>query len=378
MKKKVFVSGCYDMLHSGHVAFFEEAAALGDLYVGIGSDKTVYALKNRKTINTEEERLYMILSLKVVAGAWVNSGSGLMDFEEDVRRFRPDIFFVNEDGHTPLKETFCKKEGIEYIISRRIPKEGLPTRSTTALRKECRIPYRIDLAGGWLDQPFVSRLYPGPVITICIEPDYEFNDRSGMSTSTRKAAMTLWQTDIPAGDREQLARILFSYENPPGTENISGSQDSLGIVMPGLNRHYYNGGYWPIEIQPANDNDVCDWLEEHLCLMPLPPRETGYNAFRETNLTTDNARALSEAAEQCWQAALSKDIDTFASAFVASFEAQRALFPNTINCVQDVIDEYKQQAIGWKLCGAGGGGYLCFVLRHKDDMQGLRIRIRRE
>jgi len=103
MKKKVFVSGCYDMLHSGHVAFFEEAAALGDLYVGIGSDKTVYALKNRKTINTEEERLYMILSLKVVAGAWVNSGSGLMDFEEDVRRFRPDIFFVNEDGHTPLK-----------------------------------------------------------------------------------------------------------------------------------------------------------------------------------------------------------------------------------------------------------------------------------
>ena len=40
-KKKVFVSGCYDMLHSGHVAFFEEAASHGDLYVGIGSDKTI-------------------------------------------------------------------------------------------------------------------------------------------------------------------------------------------------------------------------------------------------------------------------------------------------------------------------------------------------
>ena len=59
-KKKVFVSGCYDMLHSGHVAFFEEAASHGDLYVGIGSDKTIYELKARKTINTEAERLYMV------------------------------------------------------------------------------------------------------------------------------------------------------------------------------------------------------------------------------------------------------------------------------------------------------------------------------
>ena len=44
MSKKVFVSGCYDMLHSGHVAFFKEAASHGDLYVGIGSDDTLYAL----------------------------------------------------------------------------------------------------------------------------------------------------------------------------------------------------------------------------------------------------------------------------------------------------------------------------------------------
>ena len=48
MSKKVFVSGCYDMLHSGHVAFFEEAASYGDLYVGIGSDKTIYELKSEK------------------------------------------------------------------------------------------------------------------------------------------------------------------------------------------------------------------------------------------------------------------------------------------------------------------------------------------
>ena len=39
--KKVFVSGCYDLLHSGHVEFFRQAAQYGELYVGIGSDKTI-------------------------------------------------------------------------------------------------------------------------------------------------------------------------------------------------------------------------------------------------------------------------------------------------------------------------------------------------
>ncbi|HNX79653.1 MAG TPA: adenylyltransferase/cytidyltransferase family protein, partial [Prolixibacteraceae bacterium] len=93
--KRVFVSGCYDMLHSGHVAFFEEAARYGDLYVGIGSDRTMEGLKARKTVNSDRERLYMVRALKVVKEAWINSGSGLMDFEQELRELKPDIFFVN-------------------------------------------------------------------------------------------------------------------------------------------------------------------------------------------------------------------------------------------------------------------------------------------
>lgn len=243
MPKKIFVSGCYDMLHSGHVAFFEEAASYGDVYVGIGSDKTINELKARKTINSDAERLYMVKSLKAVTNAWINKGSGLLDFLDELKELKPDIFFVNADGHTPAKETLCKELGIEYVVSKRIPHGNLPTRSTTALRQECRIPYRIDLAGGWLDQPYVSKHASGSVITICIEPDYEFNDRSGMSTSSRKKAIELWQTDIPDGDKEKLARTLFCFENPPGTQYVSGSQDSLGITMPGLNKFHYEGGY---------------------------------------------------------------------------------------------------------------------------------------
>ena len=76
--KKVFVSGCYDMLHSGHVAFLEEAAKLGDLYVGLGSDATIWELKGRRTINNNAERLYMVKALRCVKDAWINSGSGIL------------------------------------------------------------------------------------------------------------------------------------------------------------------------------------------------------------------------------------------------------------------------------------------------------------
>ncbi len=113
MSKKVFVSGCFDMLHSGHVAFFEEAATHGDLYVGIGSDRTISDLKGRRTVNGERERLYMIKSLKYVTDAWINKGSGLLDFEHELREMKPDIFFVNEDGYTPDKKKLCDELGIE-------------------------------------------------------------------------------------------------------------------------------------------------------------------------------------------------------------------------------------------------------------------------
>lgn len=300
--KKVFVSGCYDMLHSGHVAFFEEAASYGDLYVGIGSDKTISELKARKTINNELERLYMIKALKFVKDAWINSGSGLMDFVNEMEALNPDIFFVNSDGHSALKEKLCKDLGIQYIVSQRIPHGGLPPRSTTALREECRIPYRIDLAGGWLDQPNVSCLYPGPVLTISIEPDYEFNDRSGMSTSSRKKAIELWQVDIPAGDKEKLAKTLFCFENPPGTKYVSGSQDSLGIVLPGLNRLHYNGDFWPSEIEKILDDDILSWIEKRLWLVPLYPRRNDYDVLSDTDITAENAKALSLAANRAWDA----------------------------------------------------------------------------
>lgn len=375
--KKVFVSGCYDMLHSGHVAFFEEAATYGNLYVGIGSDKTIQELKARKTINNEQERLYMVKALKSVKDAWINKGGGILDFIAEIKQLKPDIFFVNNDGHSSVKEQLCKELEIEYVVSKRIPHGDLPVRSTTALREECKIPYRIDLAGGWLDQPNVSGLHSGSVLTICIEPDYEFNDRSGMSTSSRKKAIELWQVDIPAGDKEKLAKTLFCFENPPGTKYVSGSQDALGITMPGLNQYYYDGNFWPSAIHSIHDEDILNWLERILWLIPLYPRHDNYDVLANTNIIKENAKNLSEAAQLCWDSILKKDIKNFGKAFTDSFESQIAMYPNMVTKdILDILDSYKSCSDGWKISGAGGGGYLIFI-SEKPIQNAVQIRIRR-
>ena len=366
------------MLHSGHVAFFEEAASHGDLYVGLGSDQTIWGLKARKTINNNAERLYMVKAIKFVKDAWINSGSGIMDFEKEVVELKPDIFFVNTDGYTPAKLEFCKKHNIELIVSKRLPSPGLPERSTTALRQECRIPYRVELCGGWLDQPFVNKFCPGPVLTISIMPDMEFNFRSGMATSSRKKAIELWQSEIPVGDPEQLAKTLFCVENPPGTERISGSQDQLGLLMPGLNKLNYDNGYWPVSIDSVLDDGILNFVEKNLWLVQLPQREDNYDVFANMNVNPASSRKLAETTSAVWQAILKKDVKAWGENTCAAFEAQLEMFPNMITeSAKNVIDSYKDIARGWKLTGAGGGGYLCLI-SDKAIPNAIQIRIRKK
>jgi cytidyltransferase-like protein len=378
MPKKVFVSGCFDMLHSGHVAFFQEAANYGDLYVAVGSDRTIFELKGRPTINSEQEREYMIQSLSCVKQAFISQGSGMLDFEQELRTLRPDIFIVNEDGNLLEKEKLCAELGIEYKILKRDPYPGLVARSTTALRNHTIIPYRIDVCGGWLDQPFVSRYYPGPVLTISIHPTIEFNERSGMATSTRRKALELWGPRLPSDNPEKLAKILFAYDNPPGTEEVSGSQDSIGIAMPGLNKADYAGKYWPEVIHSVQDEAIMQFIEQALYLIPLGPRHSDFHVLHGTRIDVAGAQALSDAAEGCWQAILAKNLEGFGRCVRLGYEAQIAMFPNMVSdSMPELIDKYRHLALGWKVSGAGGGGYLILV-SDKPIEHAVRIIIRRE
>ncbi len=370
--KKVFVSGCYDLLHSGHVEFFRQASQFGELYVGIGSDQTILGYKHHQTFYPEQERLFMVKSIRYVKDAFINQGDGIMDFIPTVDMVKPDVFVVNVDGGSETKRKFCEERGIEYVELQRTPAEGLTARSSTDIKDStCQLPTRLDLAGTWIDQPYVSCYAPGWAITMSLVPTFEVRERCGLSTSTRNMIKKIWPMKLPDMNPEILAKLVFCFENDPERSDgiISGAQDSIGICMPGLVRHYYNNRFWPEKFETCSDEAVLTWLESHICMIPMDPRRPGCSVVEGKDITEVKVKALAKAADDCWNAILSRDFPAFAAAFKASFDAQVAMFPAMIQgCVQGFIDQYSvlPEVHAWKMPGAGGGGYLVLVV---DDVK---------
>lgn len=376
--KKVFVSGCFDVFHSGHVAFLAEAAKLGDVYAAVGSDATVEKLKGVKPKNPEGERLMMVRSCRYVREAFIAQGEGYVDFKKDFLIIKPDILFVNEDGDRTGKRSLCEFNGVEYVVAKRRPFDYLPVRSSTSVKESgvCGMPYRIDLCGGWLDQPSISSIYPGGVITVSIEPQ-NFNERSGMASSTRRKAIDLWGDHVPEGT-EREAKILFEHDNPPGTKTVSGSQDAIGIIMPGVNFSHYNGEYWPHYIDTLRDTETMDWLENVLHLVPIRPRPDGFDVYAGSNRSKDTIHNLSRASWTCMSAIIAKDTKMLGWAITECFTAQIGLFPAMLDdyCVKVLESIPKESVLGHKLTGAGGGGYWLIVSEKSIDGS-IRVKLRR-
>ena len=417
MNKKVFVSGCYDLLHSGHVEFFQQASQFGDLYVGIGSDATYLEYKHRKPMFPQEERLFMVKNIKAVKEAYINEGRGVIDFLPTLDIVKPDIFVVNAEGGSATKRQLCEERGIQYIELERTPHEGLQARSSSSLKATLStqqedtnqisdikhhtsaIPTRLDLAGTWIDQPYVSMHHPGWAITISLEPTFEIRDRCGLSTSTRNMIQKIWPMKLPKMDPEMLARLVFCFENNPERESghISGAQDSIGICVPGLCRHYYDNNFWPKKIENTNDEMTLRFLEEHLVMVPMTPRLPGCSVVEGKDITPAKVKALADAAEACWNAILKKDLESFAAAYKASFEAQIAMFPGMVtptyinhpeqdnSYIAETIAHYStmEEVLAWKMPGAGGGGYLALVVRDvkafvEQCPEAFELHVRRE
>ena len=347
----------------------------------------------------------MVKSIRYVKDAFINAGSGIMDFVPTVEALKPDILVVNSDGGNEDKRKFCEEHGIEYVVLERVPQKGLKARSSTDLKKtESQIPTRLDLAGTWIDQPYVSCYAPGWAITISLEPTFEIRERCGLSTSTRNMIKKIWPYQLPNMDPETLAKLVFCFENDPERSDgiISGAQDSIGICIPGLCRHYYDNSFWPKKIETCNDEGILSWLENHLIMIPMEPRKYGCSVVEGKDITEPKVKALAKAAYDCWQAIMAKDLQAFAKAYKASFEAQVAMFPGMVkpseslefrvesleevqgSRVQENIDKWSAVpgVLAWKMPGAGGGGYLAcvvedapvFVAAHPEA---IRLTIRR-
>jgi cytidyltransferase-like protein len=169
--KKVFVSGCYDILHAGHLQFFEEARALGDyLIVSFASAEVLWHHKRRKPSIPDDHKRALLQGLRMIDEVIVTQGQkeGL-DFEEDFLRIQPDFLIVTEDDHYgALKRDLCARVGAQYTVLPKTPPRFEPVSTSSIVRwvqAPTEAPLRVDFAGGWLDVPRFSR--PGEFIVNC-------------------------------------------------------------------------------------------------------------------------------------------------------------------------------------------------------------------
>ena len=198
-----------------------------------------------------------------------------------------------------------------------------------------------------------------------------------MASSTRNKAIELWNNRIPGNDFEKLSKILFCYENPPGTKIITGSQDSIGIVYPGLNKIHYDNNFWPFKIENILDEEKLKFIEENIKLIPLEPRNNTFDVLSKINLLEKHVKDLAKSSDKLWNSILNLDLKNFGESFLDSFNAQVKIFPKMLNNkISKTIKKYQYDVIGYKLSGSGGGGYLILVT-NKKVKGSIKIKIRR-
>ena len=235
-----------------------------------------------------------------------------------------------------------------------------------------KIPYRMALAGGWIDQPFVSKLNPSPpgsMVVVGLEPTFRFMDRCGMGTSTRAVARKVWNGRLPDRNPMELVRELYDAENQ-GKPEPSGSQDMAGLIYPGVNRldydYAYEGGFFPVHIESNNDPAIAHWLEEVIHLLPVAPRPEGYNPLGKKNLESEWIRRLGQSGRQCFEAIGAQDTGALGASMNESMKCWEALLPQTVRHPALTVDlstllGYYQSRYAGAMYSGCGGGYLYVV-----------------
>ena len=248
------------------------------------------------------------------------------------------------------------------------------------------IPNRLQLAGGWIDQPFVSRHNPKPpgsMVVVQIEPDFRPMDRSGIASGTRAVAMKLWNGRLPNRPPDELVRELYEVENKGKTEP-SGSQDMVGLIYPGVNRLDYDfsigGGIFPSHIESCNSRKVAHWLGNVLHLVPVEPRPDGYSPLGEKNLDPRWVAKLGKSGRDCYEAIVKMNASALGASVNLNMKCWETLLPNVVRHpalrvdLMPILKAYQQQYDGAMYSGCGGG-YL-IVVSEKPVPGSFKVNVR--
>jgi len=248
------------------------------------------------------------------------------------------------------------------------------------------IPFRMAFAGGWIDQPFLSRLNPTPpgsMVVVSLHPTIPFMDLSGMGTSTRKVALKLWGGRLPDQHPAELVRELYAAENT-GKSEPSGSQDMAGIIYPGISRldydFTYEEGYFPVHVESCNDPEIACWLEHVIYMVPVAQRPPNYSPLGEKNLDPDWIARLGQSGKGCYDAILARDAKALGDSMNFCMTCWEKILPNTVRHplikvdLIGILKYYQNRYIGAMYSGCGGG-YL-YVVSEEPVPGAFQVKIR--
>lgn len=251
-----------------------------------------------------------------------------------------------------------------------------------------KLQYRLALAGGWIDQPFMSKHNPAPpgsMVVVAVHPQFRWMDRAGICSSTRIIAMDLWGDKLPDKPKSELVRILYDTENKD-KDDPSGSQDMIGLIYPGINRldydYNYQGGYFPTHIESCNDPDVAKWLSDVLYILPVNTRPDGYNPLGRQNFDPQWVAKLGQTGKDCYDAIVNKDITALGESFNDCMDCWHRLLPDifehpTLHPDTIPLLKYYQNAYPGAAYSGCGGGYL-YVVSEEPVPGGFQVKVKVE
>ena len=98
--KTVYMSFSTDMLHSGHIAIIEKAAALGQLTIGVLTDQVIASYK-RYPLLSYEERVNMLQSIR---GVYRTVEQNSLSYADNLRKLRPDYVVHGDDWKSGVQK----------------------------------------------------------------------------------------------------------------------------------------------------------------------------------------------------------------------------------------------------------------------------------
>jgi cytidyltransferase-like protein len=340
--KKVFVSGCFDILHGGHIEFFTQAKSLGDyLIVSFANQEVLLKHKNRKSSIPDEHKKRLMEAISVIDEVVIGDSldrEGL-DFIEHFNRLKPDILVATEDDkYKDDKTKLCENSpwNPKYVVLEKTLNFNKISTSEIInwIKAPKEVPLRVDFAGGWLDVPKFS-IAGASIVNCSISPTVSIGK---------------WGYNIGGGLGGSAAYAILNGKNGVTSELDLGVgwQDPAVIKETGL--CVWRSGMKPVLEVKYNP----DWLKG---LMAIKWNGNPHKTYEFVDNKRDFEK-IRQAANIAKAACSLKNIEMLMHAVRMSYDVQ----------LEEGMDKiyYDDNTCAVKYCGGGFGGYVLYLFNSHD------------